>query len=89
MEERDNQISYFALEGIMTHYTVTIKRLLCLCVTILVLWFSTIIGFLWYISLPVEEGETVKVESDGGYANYVGNDVIGGINNGESENNNK
>ena len=40
---------------------------------------ATIAGFLWYISLPVDE--TVQVENDGGNANYVGGNVRGVINN--------
>lgn len=43
----------------------------------------TIAGFLWYISLPVEE---IVVESDdGGNANYIGNDIQGDLNNGKSD----
>lgn len=87
MNENEN-VSYFVLEGIMTHFTLMVKRLFVLCIALLVALMLTIAGFLWYISLPVEESETVKVESDGGYANYVGNDVIGGINNGESKSDN-
>lgn len=41
---------------------------------------ATVTGFLWYISLPVEEG--VVVENDEGNANYIGGDVGGNINNG-------
>jgi hypothetical protein len=40
---------------------------------------TTIAGFLWYISLPVEE--TVQVENEDGNANYVGGDVTGEIHN--------
>lgn len=40
---------------------------------------ATIGGFLWYISLPVDE--TVSVENDEGNANYVGGDVVGDVNN--------
>ena len=40
---------------------------------------ATIGGFLWYISLPVDE--TVSVENDEGNANYVGGDVVGSVNN--------
>lgn len=41
----------------------------------------TVAGFLWYISLPVDE---VTVENDSGNALYVGdhNDVEGGVYNG-------
>lgn len=41
---------------------------------------ATIASFLWYISLPVEEG--VVVENKDGNANYVGGDMGGDINNG-------
>ena len=49
---------------------------------------ATIAGFLWYLSLPVEE-ETVTVENEDGNAMYLGdaNSVIGGIHNGESKSN--
>lgn len=40
---------------------------------------ATVGGFLWYISLPVDE--TVQVENEDGNANYVGGDVRGIINN--------
>lgn len=41
---------------------------------------ATIAGFLWYVSLPVDE---VTVESDGGNANYIGDDLEGDLINGE------
>ncbi len=40
----------------------------------------TIGGFLWYISLPVDE---IAIENQDGNANYVGHDVEGDVNNGE------
>lgn len=42
---------------------------------------ATIAGFLWYISLPVEE--SVTVENDDGNANYIGGSVGGDVNNGK------
>lgn len=44
-----------------------IAFLLMLCIEI-----ATIAGFLWYISLPVDE--TVTVENDEGNANYITGD---------------
>lgn len=41
---------------------------------------ATVGGFLWYISLPVEE--VVDIQNDDGNANYIGGDVGGDINNG-------
>lgn len=40
---------------------------------------ATVAGFLWYISLPVDE--TVTVENDDGNANYIGGNVGGDLNN--------
>lgn len=84
MEEK-GPVSYFVLEGIMTHFSIIIKRLIIVLVVVLVLWATTIAGFLWYISLPVEECDTVTVENDSGNANYIGNDMMGDFNYGESE----
>ena len=47
-----------------------------------VLEVATIAGFLWYISLPVED---ILIETDdGGNANYIGNDLNGEIKNGKN-----
>lgn len=46
---------------------------------------GTIGGFLWYISLPVDD---VTVESDdNGNANFIGNDLNGVLNNGKDKEN--
>ena len=87
MEDKRDSLSYLAMEGIMTHFSVTIKRLIIVLIVVLILWAATIAGFLWYVSLPVEESTEISVENDEGNANYVGNDMIGDINYGESEKN--
>lgn len=85
MEEKKNDgVSYFVLEGIMTQFNLMFKRLFLLCVAVLVALVLTIAGFLWYISLPVETGSTVTVENDDGNASYIGNDMNGDFNYGES-----
>lgn len=84
MEDKRNDVSYFSLEGILNHFSVIIKRLIITIVIILVLWAATIAGFLWYISLPVEEYDTVTVENKDGNASYIGNDMNGDFNYGES-----
>lgn len=43
---------------------------------------STIAGFMWYISLPVDD---VIVENEDGNANYIGDDLNGVLNNGENQ----
>jgi len=40
----------------------------------------TVVGFLWYISLPIEE---VQIENQSGNATYIGRDLEGGLYNGE------
>lgn len=56
------------------------KRWFIAFIVVLVLWFSTIGVFIWYITLPTEE---VTIENDDGNANYIGNDMNGDITNGE------
>lgn len=51
-----------------------IAFIIMLCVEI-----ATVAGFLWYLSLPVDE--TVTVENEDGNANYVGGNVSGDITN--------
>ena len=84
-EEDSNTVSYFALEGIMTHFSNIMKKLIITLIIVLLLWVSTIAGFLWYISLPVEEVSTVNVENQDGNANYIGNDMNGDFNYGEDK----
>lgn len=59
------------------------KRLCITLYVIIALWFSTICGFLIYLSLPVNE---ISIENDEGNANYIGGDLDGGIINGEDKN---
>ena len=46
--------------------------------------FATVAGFMWYITLPVDESTVTTVENEDGNANYIGGNVNGVINNGES-----
>lgn len=55
------------------------KRWFIAFVTVLILWFSTIGIFIWYISLPVEETEyTVDQEANDRSFNLIGGDYNGG-----------
>lgn len=85
MENNKDGVSKFVLEGIMTHFSIIIKRLIITLIIVLILWATTIAGFLWYISLPIEETSCVEVENEDGNANYIGNDMIGDFNYGESK----
>lgn len=59
----------------------TLKKIIYL---LIVLWFLTIAGFVWYITLPTED---TYIENQDGNANYIGNDMNGDINNGEDTSN--
>ena len=87
-DKRNEQVSYFVLEGIMTQFSIITKRLFILCISLLVALVLIVAGFLWYISLPIEETESVTVENEDGNANYIGNDMMGDFYYGESEKDN-
>lgn len=53
-------------------------------IIMVILEIATIGGFMWYISLPVEQ-EQVQIDNDDGNANYVGRDLIGDLQNGTPE----
>lgn len=63
-EKKDNTVTHFVLEGILNHFSTIIKRLIIVLIIVLVLWAATIAGFLWYISLPVEEYDSTVVTQD-------------------------
>lgn len=73
------------MEGILNHFSAIINKLIVVIVLEAVIIFLTIVGFLWYISLPIEEYNT-ELDNTDGTLNYIGNDLNGGVHNGESEN---
>lgn len=81
-EKKDNTVTHFVLEGILNHFSTIIKRLIIVLIVVLVLWAATIAGFLWYISLPVEEYDSTVVTQD---LDGDLNTMIG-VQNGETEN---
>ena len=80
-EKKDNTVTHFVLEGILNHFSTIIKRLIIVLIIVLVLWAATIAGFLWYISLPVEEYDSTVVTQD---LDGDSNTMIG-VQNGETE----
>ena len=66
---------------ILAELKASAKRWFIAFIIMLCLELATIGGFLWYISLPVDE--TVEIENDDGNANYVGGNMDGNINNNE------
>jgi len=57
------------------------KRMFIIAIIEAVLLVATILGFLWYISLPIDE---ISIENDDGNATYIGHDLEGELYNGES-----
>jgi len=80
-EKKDNTVTHFVLEGILNHFSTIIKRLIIVLIIVLALWAATIAGFLWYISLPVEEYDSTVVTQD---LDGDSNTMIG-VQNGETE----
>lgn len=67
---------------LMKELTLSAKRWFFAFIVMVILEICTIGGFMWYLSLPIDE---VTVENEDGNANYVGNDVMGAIYNGKSD----
>ena len=83
---QEKEQTSFAME-LLKGYSSQAKRWFIACMVILVLWFSTIGAFVWYLNqYDFESYETIIEQdaSDGGDTNYIGND--GDIYNGVSEN---
>ena len=66
---------------LMKELTLSAKRWFFAFIVMVILEICMIGGFMWYLSLPIDE---VTVESEDGNANYVGDDVMGAIYNGKS-----
>lgn len=78
----DNQRNEVTLATELLHeLKATSKRWFIAFCIMVVLEFATIVGFMWYISLPVDE---LTIENDDGNANYIGNDLNRDLNNGEN-----
>ena len=76
----DNEGMTLATE-ILKEVKASAKRWFIAFIIMLCVELATIAGFLWYISLPVDE--SVDIQNDDGNANYVGGDMLGAINNNE------
>lgn len=62
---------------------ISAKRWFIAFCIMVVLEIATIAGFMWYISLPVDESVVTVESDDNGNANYIGNDITGAIYNGK------
>lgn len=78
-------IPYFAHEGIMARMERTIKRLWVMCIILIALLAITNGAWIWYESQFSDETLTVTQDTSDGINNYIGND--GDITNGTTDNN--
>lgn len=70
----------FATE-LLTEVKHSSRRWFIAFIVTLALWFATIGGFLWYISLPVDETTDTTVTQDAedsGTNNFAGGDIVNG-----------
>lgn len=78
----DNQKETMPLATELMHeLKLNAKRWFIIAIVELFIILAMAGGFVWYLSLPLDE---VVIESDDGNANYVGNDLTGVINNGKN-----
>lgn len=83
MEQQN--IPYYAHEGILARMERTIKRLWVLCIILIALLAITNGAWIWYESQFSDETLTVTQDTSDGINNYIGND--GDITNGTTDNN--
>ena len=55
------------------------RRWFIIALVELVIIIAAVLGFLWYISLPIDE---ISIENDDGNATYIGHDLEGELYNG-------
>lgn len=87
----DNQEMNLATE-LMHELKATSKRWFIAFLVVLGLWFATIGGFIWYISLPTEETTSTDISQEAdndGYNQVVGGDFIGSETDSQSSQNNQ
>ena len=67
----------FATE-IISELKANSKRWFVAFIVVLSFWLATIVGFLWYISLPTEEYDIEQTADNDSYNQVVGGDYNGG-----------
>lgn len=63
-DNRKDNIPYVVFESALAREERHNKRLVSIILTIIVFWFLTIVGCIWYISLPVETYSEVTQEAE-------------------------
>ena len=68
---------HLAIE-LLKEMKATSKRWFIAFLVVLILWFSTIGVFVWYVSLPTEETKIDQKADDSSYNQVIGGDYNGG-----------
>lgn len=71
------------ISDIVKKYSKIMSSLILILVLVLILWFSTIIGFIWYINQYDYVGETYAQDGNGvnNYNSSIGGDINNGTDN--------
>lgn len=78
MDEEETNLA----SEILAEVKASAKRWFIAFCVMVVLEIATIVGFLWYISLPTAYDD-IQIENEDGNANYIGRDLSGSLYNGE------
>ena len=82
----ENETTTLATE-ILRELQLSAKRWFIAFLVMLFLELATIAGFLWYISLPIDESSVTVSNEDDGSTNYIGGNMSGGVFNGQNRSN--
>ena len=76
MDDKEvNGIPYIVFESALAREERHNKRLVTIIIIVLALWFITILGGIWYITLPVETYSEITQETedtDGNVVQHIG-----------------
>lgn len=64
MTDEKDTVSYLVYESSLSREERHNKRLVSIILTLIIFWFVTIAGCIWYISLPVEEHTEISQEAE-------------------------
>lgn len=62
MDDNKSSVPFIVYESATSKGERNVKRLVSLIVIVVILWFFTIVGFTWYITLPIESTTTESQE---------------------------
>lgn len=91
-DDKTLTVPYIVYEGSQARHERTVKRLIIVIILLAVMVFATnaLWLYVWNQYEYVDEGIDIDLQGDdGGNANYIGRDLNGVLNNGESDSENQ